>query len=285
MERDVSVRVTGKTRCAIYPQPAQDERLAGPEWMTVDTQPDPSCRREGRDSRGRGRRAAGNEPSVEKGSGAIEVEWNCHFEVGRFAADCMDRDSTGLQQRGFVCPGLGAVRRVLRVGPFQETAADTLRRLGGHYAAPVDGNPNATAVEPLESLRDGHDRDRGPVAGSGFRYGAHEVRAGQGPRGIVDEQDRVRVPGGVLAVGRGPRSSAPCGAAGPGRGRRRQRVGQRRDAGRDGLLASLPAGDHRDNRVRQPRLRGHLGEAIWRGDDDNAVDPGSGQRFDRPAEH
>jgi len=79
VERGVSVRVAGKTRCAIDPKPAQDQRLTGAEGMTVDAQPDPPCRRDGRD--GRGRRAAGNEPSVEKGSGAIEIEGNCHFEL------------------------------------------------------------------------------------------------------------------------------------------------------------------------------------------------------------
>src|SRR5450631_1396167 len=108
----------------------------------------------------------------------------------------MDRDSTGLQQRGLVGPGFGAVRRILGVGPLQEAAADALRRLGGHYAAPVDRNADAISVQPLERLGDGYDRDRGAMAGRRFRHGTDQAWARQRPRGIVDEQDRVRGAGG-----------------------------------------------------------------------------------------
>jgi 2-C-methyl-D-erythritol 4-phosphate cytidylyltransferase/2-C-methyl-D-erythritol 2,4-cyclodiphosphate synthase len=129
--------------------------------MAVRAEPDAPG---GGERPGRGRQAAGHQPSVQEGHSPFEIEGNGHFQVRRFAADRMDRDSTGLQQRGFIGPGLGAVRRVLGVCPFQEAAADALRRLGGYYATPVDCGPHAIAVEPLERLRDGYDRDRGPVA-------------------------------------------------------------------------------------------------------------------------
>ena len=39
----------------------------------------------------------------------------------------MDRDSTGLQERGLVGPCLGAIRRELLVGSREETSTDALR--------------------------------------------------------------------------------------------------------------------------------------------------------------
>ena len=88
-----------------------------------------------------------------------------HLDVGRVAGDDMDRDSTGLQERGLVGPRLGAVRRELLVGT----------RAGGRARTPcgvcaVTRSERSTvaatsvAADPLDGLGDRHDRDRRAVA-------------------------------------------------------------------------------------------------------------------------
>ena len=53
--------------------------------------------------------------------------------------------------------------------------------------------PTTVAVDPLERLGDGHDRDGRPVSGDRLRDGAHEPRVDQGPGGIVDQDDALVV--------------------------------------------------------------------------------------------
>ena len=224
--------------------PAQREGLARPERVAV--MPDPDARR-GRPGEHR------FDPAQVGGLG--------HLEVARVSGNDMDRDSTGLQEGGFVGPCLRAVGRIELVGTGQETGTDALRGLGRHQVGAVDGLGDQLVRHPLDGLGDGHDRDRRPVQLDSPRDRFDQGRGDQRAGAIVDEDDPVG-------------------------GRRRPGRSQRVHTGRHGGLPPVAADDDPGHALREPRRAADLGDVARRGDDHHPLDDGRrGQCLEGPGEH
>ena len=102
VQRDVAVGVAVQARRAGDLDPAERERHRPARTG--------GCRGRSRCASSAGACRAARRPRARSaGSG--------HLEVARLAGDDMDRDATGLQQRGLVGPGLGPVGRVAAVAP------------------------------------------------------------------------------------------------------------------------------------------------------------------------
>ena len=147
----------------------------------------------------------------------------------------MDRDATGFEQGGLVGERREAVRRVAAPCLAEQVPPHALRRLRGPEPGPVDRRPDPLAVDPLERLRDGHDRDRRAVAGRSGRHGRDERRLDQRPGGVVDEDHPGRI--GLMPV-------------------------EGREPGVDGLLAAFAARDDLDDARRQPAGGRDLGPSM-----------------------
>ena len=203
MEDDVAVRVAGQRGCARDLDAAEVERHPGPERVAVVTDARPRPARPGQDH-----------------GGSLQIARQRHLEVARIAWYDMDRDATGFEQGGLVGERREAARREAPLGRAEQVPSHALRRLRRPEPGPVDRRPDAVAVDPLERLGDGHDRDRRAVSGGGGRDRRDERRLDQWPGRVVDEHDPGRV-GGVAVEGREP--------------------------GVDRLLAALAAGDDLDD--------------------------------------
>jgi hypothetical protein len=295
----VSVRMAGQAGRAFDRQSAENERLARAEGVAVRAEPDTTrCRDRGGHvwagafgrhricghcRAARHRRPAGHEAAVEHRSGAFEIDWHRHLEVGRFATDRMDGDSTSLQQGGLIGPGFGAVGRVGGVGALQQAAPHALRSLSRRDVGSIDGRTNPIASQPLERLAHREHRDRGAVAGGRFRHRPNQRRADKRPGRVVDEDHGV----GRLAAG--PAANRAAGSHRGSLGRAAlvcffRRLGQGRHARSDGLLAPLPAGNDGHHRVRQPVGGRDRGDALRGRHDDDPIDACRRERLDRPAQ-
>ena len=221
VEDDVAVRVAGQRRRARDLDAAEVER-----------------HRRARTGGCRGRcPSASRRVPARTVAARCEIARQRHLEVARIAWHDMDRDATGFEQGGLVGERRGAVRRVAPPCLAEQVASHALRGLRRPEPGPVDRRPDAVAVDPLERLRDGHDRDRRPVTGGRGRDRRDERRLDQRPGRVVDEHH----PGRVRAV--------PVEGGEPGV---------------DGLLAALAAGDDLDDARRQPAGGGDLGPPLGR---------------------
>ena len=154
MERDVAVGVAMQARRPVDRDAAEHERPARPERMAVGPVADAIAA-------GSRRGAAG--ASDDGLLDPREIRGYGHLEVGRFAGENMNGNSTGLEQRGLVGPGLGSARRETLERRSEERGSGALRRLGRGQAGPVDGLDDHVAGDTLERLGDRQHRDRGPV--------------------------------------------------------------------------------------------------------------------------
>ena len=192
------------------------------------------CRRARAGSRARtggcpGRSRRGTRGAGEGRLGPPEVVGQRHLEVARIAGDDMDRDSTGLQQRGLVGPRLGTVRAgIARTPRAADRRPDALRRLGG------------------AERRRGRRSRRRPPPSTRLRVSA------TGRTGIAAPWARRRVDDGPDHR-RGRRAAARRRGRGrPGQRRRPPASSlERRDAGRDRFLPAIAARDDRDDRARR----------------------------------
>ena len=241
-------------------RPGRGGRRRRPSGRPAPARPRSRRRRGGAASPARTGGCRGRCPSASRRVPASTVAARCeiarqrHLEVARIAWHDMDRDATGFEQGGLVGEGRGAVRRVAPPGLAEQVPSDALRRLRRPERGPVDRRPDPLAVDPLERLRDGHDRDRRAVAGGGRRDRRDERRLDQRPGRVVDEHHPGRV--------------------------RRVPV-ERREPGVDGLLAALAARDDLDDARRQPARGRDLGASLRRGDDHDPGDSRAPRRARR----
>jgi hypothetical protein len=94
----------------------------------------------------------------------VEVARHGHLEIRRFAGDCMNGDSTGLEQGGLIGPGLGAIRRELAERATKQSAAHALGRLRGSQFVTIDGRGNDAVLHALDRFGDRDNRDGGTAA-------------------------------------------------------------------------------------------------------------------------
>jgi hypothetical protein len=114
---------------------AKNEWTHRPEPMAVV--PDPRSHRTPADAHERladGRLV----PLGERGDHAREIARNGHLEIPWIACDHMNPDATGFQQRRFVGPRPGAVRRKPEVGRAEQLAPHALGGLCGRQSFPLD---------------------------------------------------------------------------------------------------------------------------------------------------
>ena len=218
MEGDVPVRVTVETWRARDDDPAERERLARAERMLVVADPARAGARAG-----------------QQRLGPTKVGGQRHLEIARVTGNDMDGDSTGLQQGGLIGPGLGRVRRESVIGRAQEAVPDALGRLRGDELGAVDGRDDDLAIDPLDGLGHGHDRDGRPVPGRRPDHRLHQGDRWQRPCPVVDEHDPIVETGG--------------------RARSRLERAESREARGHGVLAARPAGDDRRERPAAARSR------------------------------
>ena len=147
-----------------------------------------------------------------------EVGRERHLEIAWIAGDHMDSDATGFEQRGFIGERRRSIGREAAPRAAEQVATDALRRLGGPEPGPLDRLAYPIAVDALEGLGDGHDRDGRAVTSGRLGDGRDKRRIDEGPRSVVDEDDPGRVRG--VAVERG---GLPGPTPGGGRRRRRPR--------------------------------------------------------------
>jgi hypothetical protein len=160
------------------------------------------------------------------GFGSRQVPRNRDLEIDRVTCDDLHGDASRLEQCRLVGPRLGPIGRVSPVGGPQDIPAHALRRLGETKSGPFDGFADDIAFDPLQRLRDGHDRDGRAVAGRLHRDPADEVR-GDGRSGAVVHQHDPSILGA---------EAIEC-----------------EESGGDRLLAPPTTGHDVDNRARQPR--------------------------------
>ena len=223
--------------------PPRSERLPGPERVAVV--PDPGPRRRVRSGRPRPvPRSAGSVTLRLPGSPG--TTWTAMLQASSRAASSVNVAGPSAGKRRY------ASRRRSRRTPCGVCAAP--RSLRSTVA------PDQLAVEALERLRDGHDRDRRPVLGGRRRDGADERR--------VDERAGTRR---GRARPRSRRAPARSNAANP--------------AATDSCRRSPPATTSIDAR-RQPGRGGHdLGRRGLGGDDDDPRDRRRrGERVEGPGE-
>ena len=156
MQGDVAVRMAGQPGRAVDREAAQHERLAGAEGMAVGAEPDPARRRArpgraGRplarraraSPRGRRPRRPGTRPPSSIARARSRSTGTVTFRLVASPLIAWTGDSTGLQQRGLVGPGLGAVRRVSGIGTLQQAASHALGSLGRHDVRSVHRRADA----------------------------------------------------------------------------------------------------------------------------------------------
>ena len=187
MEGHVPVRVAVEARRAGDLDAPETERLAGPEGVRIGAHPDPP-----------------RDAAAEEGLGALEIGGHGHLEVHGVSGDGMDGDCTGLQQRGLIGEPGPPGRGKRGEGATEERRASALGRLRRDEVGPIDRLPDPPVDEPLQGVGDRHDgQGRAVLCGCGHD-GRDERRADEGPRPVVDQDDRVAAADRVIP---GPQAS------------------------------------------------------------------------------
>ena len=129
----------------------------------------------------------GAAPGAQRLLDAAQVVGQRHLEVRRVAGDRMNRDSTGLQQRGLVGELAVALRRERRPAPAAAARGGALRRLCRGERRPVHGLDDPSVLDPLERLGDRQDRQGRAVRLHGGRDRVDERRRRERAGAVVDE--------------------------------------------------------------------------------------------------
>ncbi len=250
VEHHVAVGVAVEAGGRVDGDAPEGERRAGPERMPVVADPHARRRPPGADARRDPARVG------ERRLDPPEIVGQGHLEVGRFAGDRMDRDSTGLEQGGLVGPRPWPGGREGRVRGGQHVAPDPLGRLRGGEPGAVHGLHDAAVRRPASASR--------PPAGPGSPRRAWRRPGQRRPRGPPRPADAPR---------RGPGSR---------RSRDRRPAPPRRRRPSPGAAAPRQPPPRRDPAATPPPRSRHL----RRGRDDH--DPGdarrAGESVQRPGE-
>ena len=103
----------------------------------------------------------------------------------------MDRDCTGLQQRGLVGPILGPVGRKHGIRALQHAPSYPLGSLSCDDTGPINRFGHPVALESLERFRDRQDGNGSPVGEGCLSYRSNQRRGHEGPGRVMDEDHRV----------------------------------------------------------------------------------------------
>ena len=176
MQRDVAVRVAVQPRGPVDHDATERRGTPRPERMAVLADAD-----------------AGRAVTGEGRLDPTEIGRLRHLDVARISGDDMDRDFTGLQQRGLVGPRLGSVGREPLVGGPQQPC----RTPCGVCAVPsVSRSTVAPTTSPSTRLTVsamGRIGIAAPWAAVDSMTARVSSRRDERPRPVMDEDDALRV--------------------------------------------------------------------------------------------